>query len=54
MYIGRRLRALCGALEAPGRDEISELDGQIERLMRTIASPTAGTGAGIRERPRVL
>ena len=41
MYIGRRLRALCGALEAPGRDEIGELDGEIERLMRTIASPTA-------------
>ena len=43
--MGRRLRALCGELDAPGRDEIGELDGKIEQLMRTIASPTAA-GAG--------
>ena len=39
--MGRRLRALCGELDAPGRDEIGELDGKIEQLMRTIANPTA-------------
>ena len=50
--LGRRLRALCGALEAPGRDEIGELDSEIERLMRSIASPTAGLEA--RAASRVL
>ena len=39
--MGRRLRALCGELDAPARDEIGELDGKIEQLMATIASPTA-------------
>ena len=55
----RRLRALCSALDAPGCDEIGEIDigeidSEIERLLRSIASPTAGIGVGAHAAPRAL